>query len=167
MEALERAAIWPRGTVFHREPVPRRAERLEWASRKRQELEGADVVFVDPDNGIGKETAKHATFSEIGALRKPGRVIVFINFPGRHTTHDEQLREMHQRLAEHTGTGKIVTLRTSVSVPTAPGARTFVQRQRWLTALDADEEVVGRIQGFATRLARLPRMRVRVESWKR
>lgn len=143
--------------------MPRRGERLEWAARKRQELEGADVVFVDPDNGIGKETAKHATFSEIGALRMAGRVIVFINFPGRHATHDEQLREMHQKLAEHTGTERIITLRTSISVPAAPGASTFVQRQRWLTALDADDEMVGRIQGFAARLARLPRMRVRTD----
>ena len=86
--ALERAAIWPTGKLFHREPMPTRAERSVWGKRKRNALDGANLVFLDPDNGIGKETQKHATFSEIRLLRKPGRAIVFITFPGRNMQHD-------------------------------------------------------------------------------
>jgi hypothetical protein len=47
--ALERAAIWPTGALFHREPIPP-------GTRKRRALDGADIVFLDPDNGIGAET---------------------------------------------------------------------------------------------------------------
>ena len=56
--------------------------RSAWGARKRSALDGADIVFLDPDNGIGGETQKHATFSEIRLLRKPGRAIVFITFLG-------------------------------------------------------------------------------------
>ena len=114
--ALEQAAIWPTGALFHREPMPARGERNAWGTRKRSALDGADIVFLDPDNGIGAETQKHATFSEIRLLRKPGRAIVFINFPGR-MKHDVQLRQLHERLAGETGAKNIVTLRTNVSVP--------------------------------------------------
>ena len=72
--------------------MPTRAERSAWGTRKRKALDGADIVFLDPDNGIGKESEKHATFSEIRLLRKPGRAIVFITFPGRSMKHDVQLR---------------------------------------------------------------------------
>jgi len=43
--------------------------------RKRSALHGADIVFVDADNGVGVETEKHPTFSEIRLLRRPGRAI--------------------------------------------------------------------------------------------
>lgn len=89
--ALEQATIWPAGALFHREPVPSRVERSTWGMRKRSALEGADVVFLDPDNGVGRETKKHATFTEIRLLRRPGRAIVFITFPGRNLTHDALL----------------------------------------------------------------------------
>ena len=80
--ALEQAAIWPKGALFHREPMPSRLERSAWGMHKRSALDGANIVFLDPDNGVGAETEKHATFTEIRLLRKPGRAIVFITFPG-------------------------------------------------------------------------------------
>jgi hypothetical protein len=129
--ALERAAIWPTGVLFHREPVPPRDERSAWGTRKRSALNGADIVFLDPDNGIGAETEKHATFSEIRLLRKPGRAIVFIIFPGRSMKHDALLQQLHERLAVETDAENIVTLRTNVSVPRAMGSSSYVQRQRW------------------------------------
>jgi hypothetical protein len=79
--ALERAMIWPEGALFHREPIPPLAGRSAWGIRKRSALDGADIVFLDPNNGIGEETEKHASFSEIRLLRKPGRAIVFITLP--------------------------------------------------------------------------------------
>jgi hypothetical protein len=72
-----------RRALFHREPMSFRAGHSEWGARKSGALDGADIVFLDPDNGIGGETEKHATFSKIRLLRKPGRAIVFITFPGR------------------------------------------------------------------------------------
>jgi hypothetical protein len=59
-------------------------------------------VVLDPDNGIGEETRKHATFSEVRLLRKPGRAIVFITFRGRKMTHDALLQELHEQLMAET-----------------------------------------------------------------
>ncbi|MGJ0452356.1 MAG: hypothetical protein ACR65T_03860 [Methylocystis sp.] len=162
--ALERAMIWPEGVLFHREPMPPRAGRSAWGTRKRSALDGADIVFLDPDNGIGGETEKHATFSEIRLLRKPGRAIVFITFPGRSMKHDALLQQLHERLAVETDAESIVTLRTNVSVPRAIGSSSYVQRQRWFTVVDPDTELTARAQAFATRLAFIPRVRARLDS---
>lgn len=161
--ALERAAIWPHGILFHRDPMPTRAGRSAWGICKRNALDGADFVFLDPDNGIGAESEKHATFSEIRLLRKPGRAIVFITFPGRNLTHDALLQQLHERLTVECGTENVVTLRTNVSVPRAPGSSSYVQRQRWFTIVDADAELEARAQIFSNALASIPRVRARLD----
>lgn len=160
--ALERAAIWPPGALFHREPIPLRGGRSAWGTRKRSKLDGADIIFLDPDNGIGDETQKHATFSEIRLLRRPGRAIVFISFP-RRMKHDAQLRQLHERLANETDAGKIITLRTNVSVPRAVGSSFVVQRPRWFTVVDVDAGLTARAQAFATALASIPRVRAQLD----
>ncbi|MCQ4189038.1 hypothetical protein [Methylocystis suflitae] len=157
--ALEQAAIWPEGTLFHRDPMPSRIERNAWALRKRSTLDGANIVFLDPDNGLGVETEKHATLSEIRPLRKPGRAVVFITFPGRSMTHDALLRQLHEQLTAEADVENIFTLRTNVSVPRAPGAHSYVQRQRWFTIVDADAEVIARARAFALALESVPRVR--------
>lgn len=156
--ALERASIWPDGTLFHSDPVPRREERTAWSEAKRRVLEEADVVFLDPDNGIGDIGMKHATFSEVRLLRKPGRAIVFITFPGR-SNHQELVQQLHQRLVSEADTDRLLTLRTNVSVPRAPGSPYVVQRQRWFTIVDPSDTLVARSRVFAERLAALPRAR--------
>ncbi len=162
--ALEQAAIWPRGTLFHREPMPPRVERSAWGTRKRSTLNGADIVFLDPDNGVGGETEKHATFSEIRLLRKPERAIVFITFPGRSMTHDALLQQLHERLMIEADAGSLITLRTNVSVPRTAGSRSYVQRQRWFTVVDPDADLTARARAFATALASMPRVRARLDS---
>jgi hypothetical protein len=158
IEALERAVIWPKGVLFHREPVPSRAE--------RSALVGADIVFLDPDNGLGGETQKHATFAEIRLLRKPERAIVFITFPGRSMTHDALLQQLHKRLEveAEADASKLITLRTNISVPSAAGSRFYVQRQRWFTVVDPDAELTARAHAFAAALASVPRVRARVDA---
>ncbi len=142
--ALDQAAIWPAGALFHREPVPPRVERRARGMRKRSALHDADIVFLDPDNGVGAETEKHATFSEIRLLRRLGRAIAFITFPGRSTTHDALLRQLHERLVVE--------------------ADAEMQRQRWFTIIDADAELLARAQAFATALASVPRVRARLDN---
>ena len=157
--ALERAMIWPEAALFHREPMPPRAGRSAWGIRKRSALDSADIVFLDPDNGIGEETEKHATFSEIRLLRKPGRAIVFITFTGRSMKHDALLQQLHERLAVETDAENIITLRTNVSVPAAERPRSYVQRQRWFTFIDPDAELIARARAFASNLTCIPRVR--------
>ncbi|MGE4340215.1 MAG: hypothetical protein AB7E55_30320 [Pigmentiphaga sp.] len=163
MAALEQAMIWPEGALFHRELVPSRVERHAWGVRKRSALDAADILFLDPDSGIGGETEKYATFSEVRLLRRPGRTIVFITFPGRSMTHDALLKQLHERLSIETGTDNIAALRTNVSVPRAAGSSSYVQRQRWFTVIDPDAALMARAHAFATALASVPRVRAKLE----
>ncbi|MGJ4935142.1 hypothetical protein [Bradyrhizobium sp. HKCCYLRH3083] len=71
-------------------------ERGTWGARKRTAFDGADIVFLDPDNGIGADSEKQATLSEIRLPRKPDGAIVFITFPGRTMPHDAILRRLHE-----------------------------------------------------------------------
>lgn len=162
--ALESAAIWPQGVLFHQEPIPHRAERAAWASRMREALKDANLVFLDPDNGIGNSSIKHATMSELRMLRSPDRAIVFISFPGRSMPHDQLVQRLHGQLAVETGVQNIVTLRTNVSVPKSAGSRQVVQRQRWFTILDADAVLFERAKNLAVALRRIPRVSVKLDN---
>jgi hypothetical protein len=160
--ALESAAMWPNGIIFHREPMPSQALRNAWSSRKRTALCSADIVFLDPDNGLGKEIAKHATFAEVRLLRRPGRAVVFITFPAR-KTHNEQVRQLHNQLVVEADAGRVITLRTNISVPSTKGSRFYVQRPRWFTVVDPDAELVVRVRRFADALLAIPRVSVRLD----
>ncbi|MCK6453012.1 MAG: hypothetical protein L6R19_19525 [Alphaproteobacteria bacterium] len=161
--ALERAAIWPNGVLFHREPLPPRLLRSARSVRKRAALDGADLVFLARDNGLGAETGKHATIAEIRHLRRPGRSIVFITFPGRSMPHDALVQRLHERLRAEADAGTVVTLRTNVSVPSDAGSRSYVQRPRWFTVVDADSALLARARAFADAVASVPRVRARLD----
>jgi len=162
--ALESAAIWPKGALFHREPMPPRLVRDVWGTQMRAALDAADIIFLDPDNGMGAETEKHATLSEIRLFRRPGRAVVFITFPGRSISHDAQAQRLHEQLRVEAGIERVATLRTNVSVPRVKGSRSYVQRQRWFTITDPDRELVARARKFADALASVPRVRARLDS---
>jgi hypothetical protein len=66
-------------SVFHGRVVPKRASSREvWAKELVQSVSEADLVFLDPDNGIqGKRlTRKHVAMFELSALRRPDRTLV-------------------------------------------------------------------------------------------
>ena len=88
--ALEDARILP-GAMFVSEQIPiafppasRPLQRAAWFERVRTALAGADLVFVDPDNGIepagynatSRDAGKSITWNELAALRAPGRALV-------------------------------------------------------------------------------------------
>jgi hypothetical protein len=160
--ALEHAAIWPNGTLFHREPMPSPLQRNAWGEHKRTALDGANIVFLDPDNGLGAETAKHATLSEIKLLRRTGRAIVFITFPGRNKPHDVLVQHLHEQLRDE-AQANAITLRTSVSVPRTTGSLAFVPRLRWFTVVDPDAALVARANEFASKLKELPRVSAQLD----
>lgn len=161
--ALESAPIWPPGTIFHREPMPSRQGRAVWAKRKRDTLARADLVFLDPDNGLGSETEKHATYAEIRRLRRPGRTLVFISFPGRSMKHDDLVKHLHAKLIDEADAEGVATLRTNVSVPRASSSSSCVQRQRWFTIVDPDAQLITRAEKFAVALASIPRVRATLD----
>lgn len=147
--AIEALPIWPSGTVFHGAPVPPKPLRAAWASAMCCQLADCDLVFVDPDNGLGRLTPRHATLEEIKALRRPGRTIVLIKFPGR-VPFDIQEDDYHAILQAETGAERIMTLRSSVAVPSANGQK--VPRFRWFTLLDHDGTLADQVSAFTNRL---------------
>ena len=160
LEALEHAQIWPAGAIFHRQPIPHSSDREKWVTNKHQVLGECDLVFLDPDNGLGTDPEKHATFEEVKRLRKAGRAIVFITFPKR-IKHDLQVRELHAKLVAEAGAKAAFTIRTSVSVPGAkPGS--FVPRARWFTVVDGDTELWTRAHLFAEKLSAIPRAKAEI-----
>ena len=77
--ALEASGLLP-DAIFHRTQVPRPLVlRPQWSDELIAAVSDADLVFLDPDNGIQgtRLGPKHVALSELAALRRPDRVIVF------------------------------------------------------------------------------------------
>jgi len=162
VEALEDAAFWPAGTRFHRAPIPSLSGRDSWIEGKRLVLANADLVFLDPDNGIGRPSKKHATLSELTALRHPGRSLGFIAFPHRNSTHADQLQQLHYAIRIQTGISVVRTLRTSVSLPSKRIGQ-HVPRIRWFAFIDLDTELEQRLVAFANAIREIPRVRAHLD----
>jgi hypothetical protein len=97
VRALEASDILP-GTIFSGEVVPsdgllaqRRQARHEWFARMKDSLMGADLVFVDPDNGLepagyrrrSAKAGKSVLLSELGELARPGRCLIVYHHHSR------------------------------------------------------------------------------------
>jgi hypothetical protein len=150
VKALEELPIWPPKTRFHRLPVPPARHRRSWAIDMKNTLQEASIVFLDPDNGVGAASERHATVEEIAAMRRPGRVVALIKFPKREN-HGLQVKKHHSLLEAQTGTTRLVTVRTCVSVVVVNkgGRPQTVPRNRWFTIIDADDCLIERAKQFA------------------
>jgi len=153
--ALEKATIWPNGTLFYRNEIPQSTGRADWVKGMCTALERADVVFLDPDNGLGS-TRKHAMLCEIEALKKPNRSIVFITFPGRRP-HELLVQELHRKFGQNADLNKVMTVRTNVSL--RHGSGSYVPRSRWFTVVNPDEELKNRAHEFVANLNKIQRVR--------
>jgi hypothetical protein len=153
VSALEKLPIWPPKTRFHRIPVPSTGSRRSWAVDMHTVLQEASIIFLDPDNGVGS-TEKHTTVAEVAALRRPGRAVVLIKFPGRNDTHEKQIEAYHGLLRDQTGAVTMVTVRTCVSIGVLNKRRMLqkVPRVRWFTIVDADDALVKRAEQFVCKL---------------
>jgi hypothetical protein len=90
LRGLEADTLLP-GATFASEAVPtnqptsqRRQARQEWFAGVKQRLANADLVFVDPDNGLepagfsfaSAVAGKSILLSELSALARPGRCLI-------------------------------------------------------------------------------------------
>ena len=64
VNALEALSFWPANTIFHRDQVNVK-DRKRWVEGMVATLEGADHVFLDPDNGLGTGASKHLSLIHI------------------------------------------------------------------------------------------------------
>jgi hypothetical protein len=113
VRALETADVLP-GAIFASEVMPvggpiadRPRERRQWLTRVQSTLEDANMVFLDPDNGLepagyshGSSTAgKSILISELREMVRPGRcLIVYHPHTRRKGGHHSEIEHWADRL---------------------------------------------------------------------
>jgi hypothetical protein len=133
--------------LFARELIPsdirpfsyRPEARYRWFRRTREQLQHADLLFVDPDNGIAPEgfrptrrdAGKSISFDEISGLARPGRSLVI---------YHHQTRRPGGHLAELEHLAGRLSTRTECRVSGALRARPWSPRDFFL--LDADDQLI-------------------------
>ena len=152
--ALERLPIWPAHSVFHRTPLVSR-NRAEWVQGMADAMNSADLVFLDPDNGLGNNPNKHADPDDVVALRRNGRALAFITFPQRGRRHEDQIKLIHDSLLKAAFSHPF-TVSTVVHVPQEADPRLRRPLPRFFTVVNSDDELLSRAQSFAVRLAQHP-----------
>jgi hypothetical protein len=148
--ALERLMIWPARTVFHRDPVAPRT-RAAWVKGMVGAMADADIVFLDPDNGLGRGASKHVRIDDLIELRRENRALSIIKFPGRHKSHQDQISDLHRKL-EKAGLHKPLTVNTCVRTARVP------PRHRFFTIVGGDDTIRARAEDFVLGLNGLGRV---------
>lgn len=160
IRALESAGLLPAGTAFHSDAVDgprvqpslaRRAHRNRWLECGREATKGADLVFLDPDNGLASPNAsitrasarKSAFLHEVQALAAPHQSLVLYHHQTRRGDADAQSSTLVARLSAalpHHLTPKVVRFTRSSS-------RFFVLVASRAHALLATEAVPAFVEG--------------------
>jgi len=142
--ALEKLRFWPDGVEFYKGQIEIGRRRNHWFEAMRDRLAECNLVFLDPDNGLGRMGILHATLDEIMRMRQKGRCIVLIKFPG-HVKRDQQIKSYHKQLFETASAESILTITTSVMIGGQP-------RIRWFTIMDGIGELETRAKKYADKL---------------
>jgi hypothetical protein len=156
VKALEGLSTWPFGTKFHRTPIPGRAQRQRWFSGIKRDFAGFKIVFLDPDNGLGRTDRLHVTIDEVREMRCSGTAVVLIKFPA-HLEHGEQIREYHQQILKDAAPTSLFTIKTSVMIETETktGKSKKVPRGRWFSVIGGNGELKARGKSFVERLKKI------------
>lgn len=117
--SVSNSGILPAGTIFFREPLTfnglardeksRTAFRAAWLAGACRTTAGCDLVFLDPDNGIGgavgptrKHGVKYVYPSEVTAFLNRGQGVVVYHHLGRQGSAKDQIA----RQFRHFGAGR-------------------------------------------------------------
>jgi hypothetical protein len=113
VELVETSGILRNAPIFYRNPLflngaraeERRKQRQAWVEGALKETEGADLVFLDPDNGIECASATHTGptkgpkyvfWDEILGYTKRGQSVVVYHHLNRSMKHEEQVKGLRQ-----------------------------------------------------------------------
>lgn len=112
--------VLPPGTLSYAEPISfagvpldqRVTVRERWLSAGYEEMSAAQLVFVDPDNGLApaswkprrRDAPKHAVLSEVVSLIGHDRSVVIYHHMSRQGSHSEQIEYWLSRIARETST---------------------------------------------------------------
>ncbi len=108
IQSLERARLLP-GAKYYHEIVPVYG-REEWHKKALIALKSADVVFLDPDNGllvksVGKKSArsvKYTFYEEVEAYLKQGQSVIVYNHRCR-KPEEKYFQDICENLQMHVG----------------------------------------------------------------
>ena len=111
---IRRSAIFPEDTTYYEKtlsyprgaaPASRHATRATWFEGAREATAEADVVFVDPDNGISetvhplqKNGPKFVTLNELRQFTERNQDLVIYHHLGRRGTAAQQIKNVAQSL---------------------------------------------------------------------
>lgn len=140
--ALEGMGLLPKETRFHSSvcpPAP--AARADWAREMVTSLEGTNLVFLDPDNGLegARLTPKSAAVRELVALRSVGRALVLYH-------HQTRRRGGAAAEFEH-----VAERLQGAGFPAVEALRLKPYSPRFYFLLDASEVLSRRLAAFASR----------------
>ncbi len=149
--------------------MPHKTERSEWGERKRKAVDGADIVFLDPDNGIAsgklatgsKRAMKSVFMTEIKSLHQAGHSLVIYHHATRWqkgVTVPQQAAQLAERLHQsgaqtvlpvisRRGTVRIFLV-TNVNVACRAAVGHFAER--WRDNIDPVQEFVADPQNSGT-----------------
>jgi hypothetical protein len=109
---IEGAGVLPDGTVFFSETLIHKegTSRSEWLRRALETAAKAEVIFIDPDNGIQSQSSrttgpKHALWSEIRAFASRGQTVVVYHHLNRSVPHEEQIKLLNRQFQERMPNG--------------------------------------------------------------
>jgi len=119
VSAIRRQRILPEGTVYYERildlkrstgrprPASRIQDRQKWVEGAVQATQDCDVVFVDPDNGIGSIAqassrlgAKYVLPGELWPYCNNGQTIIVYHHLNRSTTAANQIKDVAARLLD-------------------------------------------------------------------
>lgn len=142
VSSLEALGLLPPDSLFHDVICPRRlSDRRRWAAGVVRAMEGANLVFIDPDNGL--ETAslspKSTAVAELVDLRQPGRAVLLYHHQTRRAGGAEgEAQHVASRLAD-------------AGFSSVDAVRLRPYSSRFYFLLDADPTLRGRLREFAAR----------------
>lgn len=140
VESIESLGLTPAGTIFHGAHCPSQLSlRKVWFGEMLEVMEPADLVFLDPDNGLepANLNPKSASVAELVALRRQGRALLLYHHQTRHKGGaDSEVETISRRLLE-AGFASVEAIRL----------RPYSSRFYFL--LDADAVLSQRLRTFA------------------
>jgi hypothetical protein len=119
---IEGSDIFPKGTVFYSQPLAylnglpisaRLNMRNEWFSDALTKTADADLIFLDPDNGIecasvkrtGNKGPKYVFWDEIDTFVERGQSVVIYHHLNRNGSHPKQVEDKLKQISERFANG--------------------------------------------------------------
>ena len=137
VKRVEQAGVLGADALFYDTYIPgpvagargeaRAAERRRWATDSRRAVEGCDLVFLDPDNGLEPKSAsirsaratKYAYLEEVAPLVARDQSVVIYHHLSRNGTNAEQIARWLKRLRQEFNPSDIFALRYGRGSPRA------------------------------------------------